>query len=50
MRHEVLSTGYVGKDTIEALEKINITIGKNEKGQIAYVKNEKLLKANGSGE
>ena len=50
MRREALSAGYVGKDTIEALEKINIAIGKNENGRIAYVKNDKLLKADGAND
>jgi hypothetical protein len=43
MRREALSDGRVEKGTMEALEKIGITVGRNEAGQIAYVKDAKSL-------
>ena len=43
MRREVLSDGRVSKDTMEALEQIGIVTGKDQNGQIAYSKEQKLL-------
>lgn len=40
MKREVLSLGYVTKDTMQSLEQIGIKVGKNEKGEIAYIKEE----------
>lgn len=51
MRLEVLSTGHVDKGTTEALEKLDITVGRNENGQIAYVKDRasKFIEQDGIG-
>lgn len=35
-RREIISNGYVGKDTIMSLEQIGFDVGKNEKGQFAF--------------
>lgn len=35
-RHEIVSSGYIGKDTINSLEQIGIDVGKNEKGQFVF--------------
>ena len=47
MRREALSDGRVDKGTMEALEKLGIAVGRNENGQIAYVKDAKLLEGSG---
>ena len=41
MQKEVLSFGYVQKDTMQSLEQIGIKVGKNEQGQIVYFKEAK---------
>lgn len=38
MQKEVSSLGYVQKDTMQSLEQIGIKVGKNEQGQIVYLK------------
>lgn len=42
MRKEVVSVGFVAKDTMQSLEQIGIKIGRNEKGEIAYIKEGQL--------
>ena len=37
MENEVVSTGHVNHDTIKSLGQIGISVGRNEKGQIAYI-------------
>lgn len=39
MKHEVLITGTVLKDTVEQLEKLGITLGRNPEGQLTYFDN-----------
>jgi len=40
-QREVISVGHVTIQTIQSLEDIGISVGRNEKGQIAYTKGEK---------
>lgn len=35
-RHEIMSHGAISKSTIDSLEQIGISVGKNTEGQIAY--------------
>lgn len=44
MQNEVLSTGSVKHDTIKSLGQIGISVGRNEKGQIAYIEKPSLPK------
>ena len=41
MKREVISGGGVKTDTMQSLEQIGIKVGRNENGEIAYIKEEK---------
>ena len=39
MKHEMIATGMVSKDTVEQLEKVGVTIGKNTEGKLTITEN-----------